>query len=364
MRQATRGLRQCAGRIAALLLVAVATISGPAVAHAPPGVAMPADGASYRLRLLNLRDASASEDRRTTVTQQVRRLADDSVEISFASGTNRGRVVAPVPFLALPPDVVLDAAPLRHLMAGRVGDRAAFVAASTPAAGGTAVHFAGQVVVSDRRTIQTPLGAVEVVDYVSDTRVSGVTPRGDPFQRTEILRRSIVPALGITVRVETATEFGASTSRGIGFVESIDLPPTTVARSPFEPGRRVEFMPPLWEADALAAVFACRFEVGLERRLGRHCTALQLPSPRGGQHVWRIEIEESDSGDVQRVALVARSDPTAPRPPLDLAQRFGQHYGFAANAIAQAYARPSRTVIDATEFTLTLASGLVIERRR
>jgi hypothetical protein len=241
----------------------------------------------------------------------------------------------------------------------------------------SSLERAGEVIVADRRSIQTPLGLIDVIEYVDDHRVSGTTPQGREFVNRFIARLFLVPALGIPVKMEFTSEVGPTISHSISYIEGVTIPGLSPARMPFKPETRIEFMPPFWEARSLGAAFQCNFNAGLANlqrpdRIGRRCEVMGVPNSRGGgQILWGLDIEEGrnrssivETMAVQRVVLSAYMETDAPRPPQDLARRLASHYGFSASHIEQAYRRDAPIDIGGDFFTLVIGRrGIAIERR-
>lgn len=371
----------------ALLVAGGGSIKGftsSAFAQSPQPLSLPADGTIIETRALPTNALLSEEDSRVGLsTFRYRRSGMDRIEVTIQSrrasdGQAMGdpRTVAGLPFMVLPTDARIDWAQLRTLLAGRVGSRASYTAVTPANATQSSLERAGEVIVAGRRSIQTPLGLIDVIEYVDDHRVSGTTPQGREFVNSFITRLFLVPALGIPVKMEFTSEIGPTIRHSITYVEGVTIPGISPARMPFKPETRIEFMPPFWEARALGAAFQCNFNAGLANlqrpdRIGRRCEVMGVPNSRGGRILWGLDIEEErnrtsivEAMAVQRVVLSAYMETDAPRPPQDLAQRLASHYGFSASSIEQAYRRDAAIDIGGDFFTLIIGrQGIAIERR-
>ncbi len=361
-------------------------LTSSAFAQSQQPLSLPADGTIIETRNLHTNALYSEEDRAGLATYRYRRAGSDRIEVTVQSrrasdGQAMGdpRTFAGLPFLFLPPPTAarLDWTQLRTLLAGHVGSRASYTAVIPANATQSSLERAGEVIVADRRSIQTPLGLIDVIEYVDDQRVSGTTPQGREFVNRFITRLFLVPALGIPVKMEFTSEVGPTISHSISYIEGVTIPGLSPARMPFKPETRIEFMPPFWEARSLGAAFQCNFNAGLANlqrpdRIGRRCEVMGVPNSRGGgQILWGLDIEEGrnrssivETMAVQRVVLSAYMETDAPRPPQDLARRLASHYGFSASHVEQAYRRDAPIDIAGDFFTLIIGRrGIAIEQR-
>lgn len=388
MRDRRGVLRSVSYATAALFTASGASLEGfasAAVAQSSQPLSLPADGTSIDLRTIPTNGIFAEENSRSILSNfKYRRLGPDRIEVAIqrrraSDGQDFGppQLSAGLPFLVLSPNARLDWSQLRPLLAGRVGSRATYAAVDPASATEPSTQRVGELLVADRRSMQTPLGLVEVIEYVDDYEISGTTAQGQNFRRKSTTRLLISPSLGVPVNIDHSSEFGQSQHSSIAYIEGINVPGIPVARMPFAAEARVEFMPPFWEARALGAIFQCNFDAGLANlqrpdRIGRRCDVMRVAHAPGRQILWNLEIEERrdrsrniDVMAVQRVLLAAYMETAPSRPPQELARRFGKHYGFSENDVNRAYRQdPTIETVNGQYFTLSIGrQTLSISRR-